>query len=181
MRPSRYTQDARQVRFHRVQKLLLLLPLAAANLLLVSHADANSYPPSENQPVEIAYYDGYDDDDFGYVERRPHSRLHGRLVLRDGRYYYSRGGRWVIYNRGPVARPRGPVPMIHRDGPGRHRGVVVHPNVGGKGKKGGPGVKGDGGKYNGPKGDGGGKKPQGDGQPDKKKKKKKKDGEPGYA
>jgi hypothetical protein len=57
---------------------------------------------------DYGYYDdrpGYyaadygPDVDFYYVSSRPYSRSYGPLYLRDGRYYYSRGGSYVIYDR----------------------------------------------------------------------------------
>src|SRR4051812_20791763 len=41
----------------------------------------------------------YDDTDFYYVSGVPYSRSYGRLVVRDGGYYYGSAGRYYTYNR----------------------------------------------------------------------------------
>ncbi len=54
---------------------------------------------------EFGYYEerpGYHGDtsvDFYYSSGRPYSRSYGPLVMRDNRYYYSRGGSYVVYDR----------------------------------------------------------------------------------
>lgn len=112
-----------------MQKLLLLLPAVAASLFLTSCADDEYYSDYDRRPVyhdgyvaDADYYDdGYDDSDFVYVERRPYSRIYGPLVLRGDRYYYSRGGRLMIYNRGRVGRPRATLRVDDRHRTIRHR------------------------------------------------------------
>jgi hypothetical protein len=41
----------------------------------------------------------YDDTDFYYQGSAPYSRSYGVLVLRDGGYYYNRGGHYYAYTR----------------------------------------------------------------------------------
>jgi hypothetical protein len=54
----------------------------------------------DDRPGYYASDGGYGDDaDFYYVSSRPYSRVYGELYLRDGSYYYSRGGRYVVYDR----------------------------------------------------------------------------------
>lgn len=67
---------------------------------------------------------GYDDDrphyhsastvDFHYTSGRPYSRSYGPLYQRDGRYYYSRGGSYVAYDR-PTTVYRGETRVVQRD------------------------------------------------------------------
>lgn len=47
--------------------------------------------------------------DFYYVSGRPYSRSYGPLYSRQGRYYYSRGGRDVVYDRPTTV-------VVRRDG-----------------------------------------------------------------
>ena len=79
-----------------MRKLLLLIPLMATGLLMTG-CDEVAY--SERT---VVYDDGpgYYGDDFYYVSSRPYSRVYGQLYLRGGRYYYSRGGTYVVYDRG---------------------------------------------------------------------------------
>jgi hypothetical protein len=74
-----------------------LLSLAAVTGLMFIGCDGE-YGYYDDRP---GYYSsGYDDDvDFYYVSSHPYSRVYGQLYLRDGRYYYSRGGRYVVYDR----------------------------------------------------------------------------------
>jgi hypothetical protein len=77
---------------------LALFGLAAVTGLMFSGC-ADEYGYYDDRP---GYYSSsYDDDnvDFYYVSSHPYSRLYGELYLRDGRYYYSRGGRYVVYDR----------------------------------------------------------------------------------
>jgi hypothetical protein len=71
---------------------------------------------------EYGYYDrpGYSeaDVDFYYVSGRPYSRSYGPLYHRSGRYYYSRGGTYVIYDRPTVVLRRD---VIWRDRRDRYR------------------------------------------------------------
>lgn len=55
------------------------------------------------ETTEVVYNDGpgygYDDTDFYYASGAPYSHRYGVLVVRDGGYYYNRGGRYYAYNR----------------------------------------------------------------------------------
>jgi hypothetical protein len=82
-----------------MQKFLLLVPAALAGLFLSGCAE-------DGYDRGYAYNDrpGYYDDsgggvDFVFEGDRPYSRSYGPLFLRDGSYYYSRGGEDVIYDR----------------------------------------------------------------------------------
>jgi hypothetical protein len=74
------------------------LAVGSAGLLVGCAVEDDYYSSSGNRPVY--YSDGYNDDvDFYYVSSRPYSRSYGPLYLRDGRYYYSHGGSYVVYDR----------------------------------------------------------------------------------
>ena len=53
--------------------------------------------------------------DFYYTSGRPYSRSYGPLVQREGRYYYSRGGSSVVYDR-PTTVYRSERSVVRRDG-----------------------------------------------------------------
>jgi hypothetical protein len=82
-----------------MQKFILLVPAALAGLFLSGCAE-------DGYDRGYAYNDrpGYYDDsgggvDFVFEGDRPYSRSYGPLILRDGQYYYSRGGEYVVYDR----------------------------------------------------------------------------------
>jgi hypothetical protein len=78
-------------------RYLLLLPALGLSTLFT--ACETTY--DSDRVVYTDYGPGYDydDTDFYYVSGAPYSRVYGRLVLRDGGYYYSRGGRYYTYTR----------------------------------------------------------------------------------
>jgi hypothetical protein len=77
-----------------MNKLLLTIPLCAGALLLSSCHDDDDY---DGHYVSGGVYGG--GVDFYYSDVHPYSRAYGPLYLRDGRYYYSRGGGYVLYDR----------------------------------------------------------------------------------
>jgi hypothetical protein len=66
---------------------LLLIPAIAAMTMLTG---------CESDHV---VYSDYGDNDFYYVSGVPYSHSYGTLVVRDGGYYYNRGGRYYRYER----------------------------------------------------------------------------------
>ena len=82
-----------------MQKLLLLVPAALAGLFLSGCAE-DSYDRGYAYDDRPGYYDDSGGGvDFVFEGDRPYSRSYGPLVLRDGQYYYSRGGEYVVYER----------------------------------------------------------------------------------
>jgi hypothetical protein len=74
-------------------RYLLLAPaLGLSSLFTACETTTVAY---ESGPA----YADYDDTDFYYVSGSPYSHRYGVLVLRDGGYYYSRGGRYYAYSR----------------------------------------------------------------------------------
>lgn len=73
----------------------LLLPLLAGSLLLSGCIIEDRYGYYDDRPA----YHGSRSVDFYYTSGRPYSRSYGPLVMRDNRYYYSRGGGYVVYDR----------------------------------------------------------------------------------
>lgn len=84
-----------------MRKLLFLLPVAASALFLTGCDEVSYRERTVVAGGGPAYYG--DDADFYYVSSRPYSRSYGQLYLRSGRYYYSRGGTYHVYNR-PIHR-----------------------------------------------------------------------------
>ena len=80
-----------------MRKLALFALAAGSGLFLAGCAD-DEYGYHDDRP---GYYAGDSDTDvdFYYSSSRPYSRTYGQLYLRDGGYYYSRGGRYVVYDR----------------------------------------------------------------------------------
>jgi hypothetical protein len=76
---------------------LLLIALSLASCI---YEERYGYYDDYHGPYYGADYDP--GVDFYYVRRRPYSREYGPLRYRDGRYFYSRGGRYVIYDRPTV-------------------------------------------------------------------------------
>jgi hypothetical protein len=82
-----------------MQKLLLLVPAALAGLFLSGCAE-DSYDRGYAYDDRPGYYDDSGGGvDFVFQGDRPYSRSYGPLFLRDGQYYYSRGGEYVVYDR----------------------------------------------------------------------------------
>lgn len=89
-----------------MKKALLFLPILAMPFLggcedepyygRVAYADRPAYYGRD-------YY-GPGEVDFYYTGGRPYSHRYGSLVIRENRYYYSRGGRYYVYERGPHPR-----------------------------------------------------------------------------
>ena len=104
-----------------MKTILLLAPcVVAAGLLLggcVVDDDDDVYG-------ERRVYGRGGEVDFYYTSGRPYSRAYGPLVVRDGRYYYSRGGSYVVYDR-PTTVVRSDARVVHRDVDVRHRDVGV--------------------------------------------------------
>jgi hypothetical protein len=77
---------------------IVLFALAAGTGLMFAGCAEDEYGYYDDRP---GYYaSDYDNDvDFYYVSSRPYSRSYGPLYLRDGHYYYSRGGSYVVYDR----------------------------------------------------------------------------------
>ena len=90
-------------RLRYMQKSLLLCGTAIAALALTACDEEYGY--YDDRPGYYADHPGYYAEasgpsvDFYYVESRPYSRSYGPLYLRDGNYYYSRGGSYVVYDR----------------------------------------------------------------------------------
>jgi len=81
---------------HKV--IATFLAFGSAVLLVGCAVEDDHYSYSDDRPVY--YSSGYNDDvDFYYASSHPYSRSYGPLYLRDGRYYYSRGGSYVVYDR----------------------------------------------------------------------------------
>lgn len=90
--------------FLSIRSLSLLALTAAGSLVFTGCGSDEQDVAYRGRP---AYYGGggYVDEgpdavDFYYVGGRPYSRAYGPLVYRDGGYGYSRGGDFVIYDRG---------------------------------------------------------------------------------
>lgn len=94
----------------RMKKNLLILPLVALAGLLLGGCDDEPYGYHDDRP---SYRSGRTVD-FYYTSGRPYSRSYGPLYHRDGRYYYSRGGSYVVYDR-PVSVYRENTHVIRRD------------------------------------------------------------------
>ncbi|RYD82820.1 MAG: hypothetical protein EOP84_08860 [Verrucomicrobiaceae bacterium] len=80
-----------------MRKLFFLLPIVAGAVFLTGCDDRTYRERTVVVGGGPSYYG--DSDDFYYVSSRPYSRTYGQLYLRGGRYYYSRGGSYVVYNR----------------------------------------------------------------------------------
>lgn len=83
------THDVQQMK-----KNLLLLPCAVVGAILLTSCEEDPYA-YDNRPA----YHGNSRVDFHYSSGRPYSHNHGPLYRRDGRYYYSRGGSYVVYDQ----------------------------------------------------------------------------------
>lgn len=82
-----------------MQKLILLVPAALAALFLSGCAE-DGYDRGYAYDDRPGYYDDSGGSvDFVFEGDRPYSRSYGPLFLRDGQYYYSRGGEYVVYDR----------------------------------------------------------------------------------
>ncbi len=82
-----------------MHKLILFAPAALAGLFLTGCAE-DGYDRGYAYNDRPGYYDeGNVGVDFVYEGDRPYSRSYGPLFLRDGNYYYSRGGEYVVYDR----------------------------------------------------------------------------------
>lgn len=77
-----------------MKKLILILPALLAAVLMTSCVE-DGYAYHDDGPA----YSGSNSVDFYYTSGRPYSRSYGPLEYRDDRYYYSRGGRYVTYDR----------------------------------------------------------------------------------
>lgn len=80
-----------------MRKLLFLLPVAASALFLTGCNEVSYRERTVVYDGRPGYYGG--GADFYYVSSRPYSRSYGQLYLRSGRYYYSRGGTYHLYDR----------------------------------------------------------------------------------
>ncbi len=78
-------------------KFLLKLSLILASFTISGCVVPAPYAPVGPPP---GYYAG-NRVDFYYVRGQPYSYRYGALVTRDGRYYFRRGGRYVVYS-GPT-------------------------------------------------------------------------------
>jgi hypothetical protein len=99
-----------------MKKNLLILPCVIFAGLLVSGCDDEPYGYSDDRPG----YRSARTVDFYYTSGRPYSRSYGPLYHRDGRYYYSRGGTYVVYDQ-PTTVYRSGTRVVHRDVDVRHR------------------------------------------------------------
>ena len=77
-----------------MKKFILLIPALFAGMFLTA-CDEGRYGHYDDGPG----YHGDTSVDFHYSSGRPYSRSYGPLVYRDDRYYYSRGGSYVVYDR----------------------------------------------------------------------------------
>jgi hypothetical protein len=94
-------------------RFLFLLPATAALFLTGCTDDDDEYGRTSRSVGHYAVDRGYDDVDFVYQSGRPYSREYGPLVVRSGRYYYTRSGSTYAYNR-PTTRSRTSVRTDYR-------------------------------------------------------------------
>jgi hypothetical protein len=94
-----------------MKTLFLLAPCALAATILLTGCEVDDYD-DDVRYRRSAYHGG--SVDFYYTSGRPYSRAYGPLVARDGRYYYSRGGTYVVYDR-PTTVYRDDTRVVRRD------------------------------------------------------------------